>query len=261
MFDTPRSSGSAGPAGQAGRVLTWTGAVLLVVGVLLAGPSLAPRTTGRPHSAMPARTPVPSPVSTPTATAVPSLLPGAAPSPSPAGSTVEAAVPVPSPWPTLTPAGHPPTRIIIPSLGVDAAVVPTSWQVMDVGGTSQSVWVVPEAHLAGWHEGSASLGLPGNTVINGHNWPENAVFRHLYEIEPGERLTLYSGDMQFSYEISEVLLLPEAGQPLEVRQANARYIQPTDDERVTLVTCHPYGQLTYRLVVIALPVEPEGGEQ
>ncbi len=47
-------------------------------------------------------------------------------------------------------------------------------------------------------------------------------------------------------------------QPLEVRQANARYIQPTDDERVTLVTCHPYGSTRFRLIVIARPAEVHG---
>jgi LPXTG-site transpeptidase (sortase) family protein len=100
--------------------------------------------------------------------------------------------------------------------------------------------------------------MPGNTVINGHNWPQHSVFRDLYGVEPGEGLILYADDKPFSYEVAEVLLLLEAGQPLEVRQANARYVQATDDERVTLVTCHPYGQLTYRLIVIARPVAPTG---
>jgi hypothetical protein len=45
------------------------------------------------------------------------------------------------------------------------------------------------------------------------------------------------------------------GQPLEVRLANARYIQPTDDERLTLATCWPYENDTYRTVVITLPEE------
>ncbi|HIE38038.1 MAG TPA: sortase, partial [Anaerolineae bacterium] len=138
------------------------------------------------------------------------------------------------------------------------------WQMVDFGGTLQPVWIVPEAHLAGWHEGSAPLGAPGNTIINGHNWPENAVFRDLYRVEAGDRIILYSGDTPSVYRVDEVLLLREAGQPLEVRQANARHILPTDDERVTLVTCHPYGQLTYRLIVIARPTEsaqPGAGTQ
>jgi sortase A len=162
---------------------------------------------------------------------------------------------------SLTPAyGYPPTHIQISSIGVDAQVVPIGWQVETIGDVEHPVWTVPEAHLAGWHENTVSLGVPGNTVINGHNWPENAVFRNLYQVQVGDTITLYSGDKEFFYQVTESLLLPEAGQPLEVRQANAQYIQPTLDERVTLVTCHPYGRTTFRLIVIARPVSSPGGE-
>ncbi|NBD36693.1 MAG: hypothetical protein GVY30_11950, partial [Chloroflexi bacterium] len=33
-----------------------------------------------------------------------------------------------------------------------------------------------------------------------------------------------------------------------------RHIQPTEDERLTLVTCHPYGSIANRLLVVAHPV-------
>lgn len=125
------------------------------------------------------------------------------------------------------------------------------------------IWVVPDAPYAGWHQGSATLGMPGNTVINGHNWPENGVFRFLHQVQVGDLILLYSGRVSFLYEVQEILFLKEGGQPLEVRQANARYIQPTDDERVTLVTCHPYGSTRYRLIVIARRAEvatPPGSE-
>ena len=48
-------------------------------------------------------------------------------------------------------------------------------------------------------------------------------------------------------------------EPLDVRQANARWILPTTDERVTLITCWPYESNSHRLVVIALPVPLPGG--
>lgn len=252
-------------------MLTWTGTVLLVIGVLMVGPSLAPYVTSRVHSPPLRQTNAPltsiSPVADPSATAMVDRPLGRPLLPlfehDEAEPTILTPIPHPS-VPTPTPVGRPPTRIVIPSIGVDASVVPTGWQMVDIGGSLQPVWLVPEARFAGWQEGSAPLGVPGNTVINGHNWPENAVFRDLYQIEPGERIVLYSGSLPLVYEVAEVLLLREAGQPLEVRQANARYIQPTDDERVTLVTCHPYAQLTYRLIVIARPTEaiqPGAGEE
>ncbi len=151
-----------------------------------------------------------------------------------------------------------PTRIVIPAIGVDAEVVPVRWEMQFVDGVEQPLWSIPPARQAGWHVGSAPLGQPGNTVLNGHNWPQDAVFRDLYRIKPGDEVTLYSGDIAFAYRVSEVLLLPEAGQPLAVRQENARYIQPSADERVTLVTCHPYGSLAYRLIVIARPADEVG---
>jgi sortase A len=257
MFDTPQPSRPSGSAGSVGKVLAWAGAVLLVVGALMAGPSLAPYIASRLHRVPPTRATDPPPV---VASATPALAspPSAVLLPFSEGVEVESTPPLPLPWPstpTPIPAGYPPTRIVILSIEVDAPVQITGWEAVDIDGTVQSVWAVLEAHLAGWHEGSAPLGLAGNTVINGHNWPEDAVFRNLYQVEPGDRVVLYSDELVFSYEVTEALRLLEAGQPLEVRQANARYIQPTGDERVTLVTCHPYGGLTYRLVVVAKPTE------
>ena len=44
-----------------------------------------------------------------------------------------------------------------------------------------------------------------------------------------------------------------------MRQANARYLLPSQDERVTVVTCHPYGSTRDRLIVTARPVAPRLG--
>jgi len=155
--------------------------------------------------------------------------------------------------PTPTPPA-PPTRIVIPTLDVDAPVVPVSLQSTQVDGQTQTAWEVPATYAAGWHETSAPPGTPGNTVLNGHNTSNGEVFRYLYTLKAGDEVTVYSEDTPYTYTVSDVLILPEAGQPMEVRIENARYIMPTDDERLTLVTCHPYGSLRYRLIVIAHPV-------
>ena len=155
--------------------------------------------------------------------------------------------------PTPTPAL--PTRIVIPAINVDAPVVPVSWDTIEADGQAQAAWEVPAMYAAGWHETSAPLGVPGNTVLNGHNTTNGEVFRDLYTLEAGDTITSYSGDTPYAYAVTAVLILPEAGQPLEVRVENARYILPSDDERLTLVTCHPYGSLRYRLIVIAHPQE------
>lgn len=235
----------------ASGLLIWIGMLLLMAGGVVAGPHLVsgillPLASPSPSGALTAS---PSPLpALPTDTAVPTPAPTVAPPPT------LTPTPLP-PTPTPTPAIYPPTRVVIPSVGIDALVIPTHWEMQEVAGGQQPVWVVPNAPYVGWHETSAPLGWPGNTVLSGHNWPENGPFRFLYKVRPGDPLIVYSGYLVFLYQVNEVLLLPEAGEPLEVRQANARYIQPTDDERVTLVTCHPYGSIRFRLIVIAHPAE------
>ncbi len=245
MLDrTPNRSGTSG-------LLIWVGMLLLMAGGVVAGPYLVSGmplpVASPPPSGAPAASPSPLPA-LPTHTAIPTPIPTASLPPTLTPS------PLP-PTATPTPAIYPPTRLVIPSVDIDVSVIPTHWEMQEVDGTQQPVWVVPDAPYVGWHETSAPLGRPGNTVLSGHNWPENGPFRFLYKVQPGDPLIVYSGAMVFLYRVDEVLLLPEAGQPLEVRQANARYIQPTDDERVTLVTCHPYGSTRFRLIVIAYPAE------
>ncbi len=53
--------------------------------------------------------------------------------------------------------------------------------------------------------------------------------------------------------VEDRFLLRELGAPLEQRYQNARWIGPTTDERLTLVTCWPPMGNTYRVIVIAKP--------
>jgi sortase A len=114
-------------------------------------------------------------------------------------------------------------------------------------------WDVPGYRAAGWLNTSAPLGEPGNTVLDGHHNIQGEVFRDLWTLEAGDEVILSAGEQTRRYRVSEVLILPEKGQPIEVRLHNAGYIQPTADERLTLITCWPYNNNTHRTVVIALP--------
>lgn len=246
MLDrTPSSRG-----GTSG-LLIWIGVLLLMAGGVVAGPQLASEILLPASSPLPSDMPTPSPSPLPATPTDPAV-----PTPAPTATSLPTLTPTPlPPTPTPTPPIYPPTRVVLPSVGIDAPVIPTHWEMQEVDGNQQPVWVVPNAPTVGWHKTSAPLGWPGNTVLSGHNWPENGPFRFLYQVRPGDPLIVYSGPLVFLYRVDEMLLLPEDGQPLEVRQANARYIQPTDDERVTLVTCHPYGSTHFRLIVIAYPAE------
>lgn len=238
--------------GLASQALIWGGVLLLIVGSLLTYPYVRSRLITLPP------TPPPTP-----GNRILSEKPGL--SPPPAATAVAPTLPRPHtptlphshtpspPPPSPTSAPALPTHIVIPVIGVDAPVIPVSWQTIEVDGQEQAAWEVLDMYGAGWHETSAPLGVAGNTVLNGHNTTNGEVFRDLYTLEAGDVITVYSDDTPYAYAVAEVLILPEADQPLEVRLENARYILPTEDERLTLVTCHPYGSLRYRLIVIAYP--------
>lgn len=145
-----------------------------------------------------------------------------------------------------------PERIWIDKLRVNALIQP-------VGpgrrvGLNTVEWSAPNNRNVGWHDYSGRLGEGKNIVLNGHNNIHGAVFRKLYTLKPGDEIRLGAGDRQIVYRVEEVKLLRERDQPLEVRIANAQYIQAMDDDRLTLVSCWPESSNTHRVIVIARPV-------
>ncbi len=149
-----------------------------------------------------------------------------------------------------------PTRLVIPAIGLDAPVDPVGWHVETDNGRPANVWDAPDYFAAGWLKTSAPLGMPGNTVLDGHNNISGEVFRTLTNIQVGDTITLYAANQERLYRVDQKLILKEIGQPLEVRQANAQYISPTPDERLTLVTCWPPTGNSHRLIIVAQPVVP-----
>jgi sortase A len=239
-------------------LLVSAGAILLLAGVISLLPTVSAATEavieGTPadfgDGALPLRptvTPVPR-ASQITPEPEPVLLPDTS------APVVKAPVRKPTPVDLID---QNPTRIVIPSIQLDAPVETVGWHT--VAGVSQ--WDVPDTYTAGWLMTSAPLGKPGNTAITGHHNVGGEVFRNLVKLQPGDRMTLYANDQPFYYEVASRRILPERGQPDEVRRANARWIQPTDDERVTLITCWPYTSNTHRLVIVAKPIAPEKSNQ
>jgi len=201
------------------------------------------------EEALPLRPTVTPPPFASQITPEPVLLPDAS---AQAQSAPARSVPVRKPTP-VDPAGNNPTRIVIPAIKLDAPVEAVGWHVID--GVSQ--WDVPDTFTAGWLMTSAPLGRTGNTAITGHHNVAGEVFRNLVKLKPGDSVTVYANETPFYYEITARKILPERGQSAEVRLANARWIQPTTDERITLITCWPYTSNTHRLIIIAKPVLPE----
>ncbi|HXV97594.1 MAG TPA: sortase [Anaerolineae bacterium] len=144
-----------------------------------------------------------------------------------------------------------PTRLLIPDIALDSAVVPVGWKRVEVDGKIYGQWKV-EDNLVGWHNLSARLGQIGNSVLNGHSNVYARVFRNLGQVEIGDMIIVFSNNQTYYYTIAQKVLVQEKGVSTEKRLENAKFIQPTEDERLTLITCARPGA-THRLIVIAYP--------
>ncbi|HEX8236043.1 MAG TPA: class E sortase [Abditibacteriaceae bacterium] len=131
----------------------------------------------------------------------------------------------------------PPTRIIIPEIGLDAVVVQ--------GFDEESLRRGP-----GHEPYSALPGQPGNCVIAAHRNVYGSWFYKVDQLWPGSIVTLRTPDESFDYQIvsvhatndSDISVLrpPPAGEP----------------PRLTLLTC-TVPRSTSRIVVVAQLVPPE----
>lgn len=146
-----------------------------------------------------------------------------------------------------------PTRIVIPSIGLDAPVVQARSYRVNQDGVLYGQYMAPSRFAAGWHPNSARLGQLGNTVINGHHNFLGKVFEHLVDVAPGDKIIVYAGERAFHYVVTNRMVLMEKDAPLAVRVTNARWLARSTDERLTLITCWPATSNTHRLVIVAAP--------
>jgi len=91
-------------------------------------------------------------------------------------------------------------------------------------------------------------------VINGHHNEYGEVFGKLVDLQVGDFVYVYSRGEKFAFVIANRMILPERFQPVNVRLENARWINPTDDVRLTLITCWPKESNTHRLILVGRPV-------
>ncbi len=189
-------------------------------------------------------------MATPTsvATRSPADLPSAG-----ARATPQAPTPLASPIKRWVATG-PPERIVAPSIGLDAPVVPVKKKIVNIDGQPTVIWDVAD-YAAGWHEGSALPGQSGNIVLSGHHNIKGEVFRYVVDLEEGDEVILYANGRPYRYTVGLKMIVKEKGEPLEVRQRNARWIGPFPEERLTLVTCWPYTSNTHRVIVVAWPAD------
>jgi sortase A len=146
---------------------------------------------------------------------------------------------------------------VIPKIGLDSKVVEVGWRLEKQDGQSVSVWDVAD-YAAGFHRGSAYPGHIGNTVMSGHHNIKGEVFRYIVDLEPGDEVILYTGQVAYRYAVEQKLVLPDRYVSAEQKRQNGQWIRYFPDERLTLVTCWPYTSNTHRVIVVAKPLLDEG---
>ena len=150
-----------------------------------------------------------------------------------------------------------PVRIVVPSIGLDAPIVPAPVDFEKIAGKEFLQWFVPDEFASGWHTTSAMLGETGNTVLNGHHNAFGEVFVSLVDLNEGDFIWIESAQSLFKYQITNKMILSEKYEQLDVRMNNAQSILPSVDERLTLISCWPYETNTHRLIVVARPMGRE----
>lgn len=78
---------------------------------------------------------------------------------------------------------------------------------------------------AGQYTGSVYFGLEGNSVVCGHN---NTFFYNLQNCKEGDIVEIVTSYGKFTYQVSEIV---------HFKENDRTYVNPTEDERLTLYTC------------------------
>ena len=152
------------------------------------------------------------------------------------------------------------SRLLIPKINVDKKVVEVGWSLQEIEGQQVAVWEVAK-YAVGHHTGSANPGQIGNLVLAGHSGGRAYPFNDLYYLEPGDTIAVWSNDQEYEFTVKERLVVDEIGPNVTAaqRQENARYIEPTDGEVMTLVTCWPLSgpdKFNQRVIIRAVPNRP-----
>ncbi len=148
------------------------------------------------------------------------------------------------------------TRILIPRINLDRKVIPVGLTSEVQNGQKVAVWEVAK-YAVGHHKGTANPLQPGNIVMAGHSGGKAYPFNDIFYLGEGDAIVLESNGELYEYKVTQRLVLDEVGVPMSQRRENARWIEPTEEEVVTLVTCWPLtgaNKFSQRVVIRAAPL-------
>ena len=165
----------------------------------------------------------------------------AAPAPDRAGSALRPVEP--------RPAGRPPNRLVVPSLGIRAPLEP-------IEVTPAGVLTPPDdGDVVGWWQRSAQPGArEGQTVVTGHTFRSGpAAMNELGEVDEGSVVRLHDDGVMVEYRVTGVKKYSVAK---VADKAYDLFAQDRGDGRLVMVTCTDYVDGDYRsnVIVFAEPV-------
>ena len=156
-----------------------------------------------------------APTTTTSSTAPTSTVPGET-------TTTQAAAPP-------TPTGEAVAIIRIPKIGVEKAVV----EGVSVNALKQGPGHYPTTPLPG---------QPGNSAIAGHRTTYGAPFYRTDELVAGDVIQVTTRQGEFTYEVREKKV---------VKPTQNEVLDPSEDNLLTLTTCHPRFSAAQRLIIVA----------
>jgi LPXTG-site transpeptidase (sortase) family protein len=126
------------------------------------------------------------------------------------------------------PWGVPPMKLSMPSLGVEAPIVP-------VGQDPDGAMAAPtDPDTVAWYEYGPGMGVSGNVVLAGHiNWAGRVrTFGNLHLLEPGDAiLVIDEKNNGYQYVVESSHWVRAEGAPVE------EIFSQTDQPTLTLITC------------------------
>jgi LPXTG-site transpeptidase (sortase) family protein len=144
-----------------------------------------------------------------------------------------------------------PTRLRIPTIGVDAPVAGVGVLRDGSMGVPDTLWV------SGWLTSGSRPGEAGKSVIAGHRGVgAPALFSHLEDVKPGDRIHVSDpGGGELVYEVTRVALLDLSF------ASQVEVFGPTSQQQLVLITCfgqysRASGTYDHRLAVFSRIVSP-----
>lgn len=132
-------------------------------------------------------------------------------------------------------------KVELPDLGAAVGII----EIPRIGITKHVVEGVGIEDLKkgpGRYPGTSLPGTSGNAAIAGHRTTYGAPFFDLDQLQPGDPIYVTTTLGRFRYDVRETII---------VTPSDAWVLDQTEDNRLTLTTCHPKFSAAQRMIVIA----------